>query len=200
MSYLALDLSITRTGYALWDGESEKPIYGGWSLRQEQGSRGDSYRILYRKLNELYGFQRFDTVYFEQPIDPRNLNGLTNFDTVWLAFGLASHVQSFASAKRCRKVVPVNISEWRKSFIGDLIVREVAAQKRRNKKNGIKPDSVDPLKRLCVERCLQLGMNPKKHDDAEAIGVLTAALLQDKITPPWLANETLRAPLMGAAK
>jgi len=195
LTYLALDLSRANTGYALWNGKSAKPIYGSWKLKYEFGSHGDSFLKLHRCLSDLYKVEPFDRLYFEEPINPGQLQGATTIQTIWLAFGLASHAQSFAAAKRCRIVKAINVGSWRKDFIGDMIVREVNAGVRRKRKAGEKASATDQLKKLCVERCKQLGINPRSDDEADAIGILTYAILLDGETPPWIADEVLRTPL-----
>ena len=51
-----------------------------------------------------------------------------------------------------------------------------------------------------IERCRQFGFTPRKNDEADAIGILTYAILLNGVTPPWLADETLRAPLLGVTR
>ena len=179
----------------MWNGKSVKPLYGSWKLKYEFGSYGDSYLKLHRCLRDLYSIEPFDRLYFEEPINPGQLQGNTTIDTIGLAFGLATHAQSFAAAKRCRIVKAINVGSWRKDFLGDMIVREVNAGIRRRRKAGEKVSATDQLKKLCIERCRSLGLDPRSNDEADAIGILTYAVLLDGKTPPWLADEVLRAPI-----
>lgn len=199
MSYLALDLSKTSTGWALWNASAPRPVFGRWRLGNEFSSNGQVYMRLHRCLSDMFRVEQFERLYFEEPIDPRNLQGHTTYQTIELAFGLSGHAESFGAAKRCRTVKAINVERWRKDFIGDMVVREVKAGARRKRKAGDKANPTDQLKRLTMERCRQLGFNPSRHDEADAIGILTYAILLDGVTPPWIADEVLRAPLGGAA-
>lgn len=227
MTYLALDLSKRSTGWALWNPEwrnsglswdhfeneedymeylssarttaPDVPRYGHWNLGSEWTTEGGVYAKLHRNLSDLYKVEKFTHLYFEEPINPSHLQGGTTAQTIWMLGGLAAHVQSFGHIKRCRMVKAVNVERWRKDFIGDMVVREVKAGTRRARKAGnSKASSTDQLKKLTIERCRQYGFNPRKNDEADAIGILTYAILLDGVTPPWLARETLRPQLVGA--
>lgn len=199
LSYLALDLSKSSTGWALWAEGTDAPRYGNWQLGSEWTTEGGVYAKLHRNLSDLHKVMPFSHVYFEEPINPAHLSGFTNIQTIWMLGGLAAHVQSFAHIKRCRMCKPVNVERWRRDFIGDMVVREVKAGTRRRRKQGdAKASSTDQLKRLTTERCRQFGFNPRKSDEADALGILTYSLLLDGVTPPWVANETLHPILEGA--
>jgi hypothetical protein len=200
MSYLALDLSKSSTGWALWTPGTDAPRYGHWVLGSEYTSNGGVYAKLHRCMSDLHKVMGFEKLYFEEPITPGQLQGGTTVQTIWLLSGLASHAQSFGHIKRCRIVKEVNVERWRKDFIGDMVVREVKAGTRRRRKAGdTKASSTNLLKKLVIERCKQFGFAPKTNDEADAIGILTYAILLDGITPPWLAAETLRPQLGSAA-
>ncbi|MBB4859652.1 hypothetical protein HNO88_002981 [Novosphingobium chloroacetimidivorans] len=200
MSYLALDLSKSSTGWALWAPGSDAPRYGHWQLGSEWTTEGGCYAKLHRNLSDLHKVAGFTHLYFEEPINPGHLTGNTSIATIWLLSGLAAHAQSFGHIKRCRIVKAVNVERWRKDFIGDMVVREVKAGTRRRRKAGdSKASSTDQLKKLVIERCKQFGFAPRKNDEADAIGILTYSLLLDGVTPPWIANETLRPALQGVA-
>ena len=199
MTYLALDLSKASTGWALWRPGTDGPRYGHWQLGSEYTSEGGVYAKLHRNMSDLHKVEPFDRLYFEEPINPGHLSGNTSIATIWLLSGLAAHAQSFGHIKRCRLIKAVNVERWRKDFIGDMVVREVKAGTRCKRKQGdTKASSTDTLKKLVIERCRQLGFSPKKNDEADAIGILTYAILLDGVTPPWLARETLRPQLTGA--
>ena len=201
MSYLALDLSKSSTGWALWEEGTDTPRYGHWQLGNEWTSEGAVYAKLHRCMSDLYKLTGFTNLYFEEPISPGHLQGGTTAQTIWMLGGLAAHAQSFGHIKRCRIVKAVNVERWRKDFIGDMVVREIKAGVRRRRKQGDnKASATDQLKRLVIERCRQFGFTPRKNDEADAIGILTYAILLNGVTPPWLADETLRAPLLGATR
>ena len=200
MGHLALDLSKSSTGWALWRDGWDTPRYGHWTLGSEFTTDGQVYAKLHRNLADLFKVSTFDRLYFEEPINPAHLTGNTSIATIWLLSGLAAHAQSFGYAKRCRMVKAVNVERWRKDFIGQMVVNQVRAGVRRARKGGdTKASATDKLKRLVIERCQQLGMAPRKNDEADAIGILTYSLLLDGITPPWLAAETLQPALAGAS-
>lgn len=195
MSYLALDLSKKNTGWAIWDGQSDRPRSGSWTLGSEFSSDGQVFGKLHRCLSDLYKVMPFERLYFEEPINPAQLQGGTNIQSIRILSGLAAHAQSFAAVKRLRAVKEINISTWRRDFIGDMVVKQVNAGVRAKRKAGGKASGTDQLKRLTIERCRQLGMDPRSNDESDAIGILTYAVLLNGETPPWLANETLR-PMM----
>lgn len=183
MTYLALDLSKRSTGWALWRPGTETPRYGHWVLGSEWTTPGGVFAKLHRNMADLYKIEPFDKVYYEAPINPAQLQGGTNIDTLLLASGLAAHVQSFGNIKRCRITKGINISTWRLDFIGRdasrAIKREAKAAQR---------SARDPLKAATMQRCRDLGLSPSKDDEADAIGILTYAVMLNDITPPWLAN------------
>ncbi|CDO34067.1 hypothetical protein [Novosphingobium sp. KN65.2] len=196
--YLALDLSKTSTGWALWVPGTDAPRYGHWQLGSQWTTDGGVYAKLHRNLSDLHKVMPFENLYFEEPINPAHLSGSTSIQTVWMLGGLAAHAQSFGHIKRCRIVKAVNIERWRKDFIGDMVVREVKAGVRRKRKAGEKASATDQLKRLTIERCRQYGFTPRKNDEADAIGILTYSILLDGVTPPWVSAETLRPVFEGA--
>jgi hypothetical protein len=192
MKPLALDLSKTSTGWSYWDGTAERPRFGHWNLGSEYTTDGGVFARLQANMADLYAVARFDWIYFEEPIHPANLSGNTNIRAIKLASGLAAHVESFGHALNCR-TKSINVEQWRKAFIGEDIARQTKANARRRGKSAR-----DTLKALTMERCRQLGMAPRKDDEADAIGILTYACELNHITPPWLASEVLRPMFAGA--
>lgn len=188
MKVLALDLSKRSTGWACWNGESERPIYGHWRLGSEFTTDGAVFAKLHSEMNALFRVQRYDVIYFEEPIHPAQLSGHTNAKTIRLAAGLAAHVESFAYAVCCRRVEAINVQTWRKDFIGRQSIP----------KGGKRGDARNLLKELTIERCRQLGFTPQRDDEADAIGILDYALGLNGIVPPWRKDEVLRPMLTGA--
>lgn len=176
---LGMDLSKRSTGWALWSDTMSKPVSGIWSLGSELTSSGRAFLKLHQCMNDLYTVHPFDIVIYESPLNLDSGKLVTNADTTELLVGLACHVDSFAEAKNVRKYRKVNQSTWRRHFIGSM-------------KRGTKTPQ---LKAYAMERCQQLGLNPSKHDEAEAIGILDYMCEMEAITPPWRANEVLRPPL-----
>lgn len=187
MNILALDLSKTCTGWAIWQEGWEKPRYGHWVLGSEETLNGQVYEKLAEYLQEQHSVMNFQYVYAEKKINPDYLRGHTNIDTLTILCGIAEHLKYFCRVYRStgsfpggiRRLHEINVSSWRSDFIGK--------QKRGTKKAT--------LKALTMERCRQLGFRPRKEDEADALGLLTYAILSNGITPPWLADEVLRPPL-----
>lgn len=199
MKILALDLSKTSTGWCIWDGAAEKPLYGHWVLGSEYTSDGGVFAKLHEGMSDLWRtICRFDYVAIESPINPAQLQGNTTIQTIRLASGLAAHAHSFAYAMDCRPVIEVNVSSWRPDYIGKFHSDEARRVARVAKKAGNSRASArSDLKALTMERCRQLGLNPRKDDEADAIGILTYIVLSHGETPPWIADEVLRQPLGG---
>lgn len=196
---LSLDLSKTRTGFAYWQPGWEKPHHGGWQLGSEYTTNGGVFAKLHGNLLDLRQVMPFGTIYYEEPIDPRNLGAQTNIQTLRILSGLAAHTESFAHATGCR-VHGINVSTWRKDFVGTALVSDAQAAARAKRKLGAKASATDKLKTLTKARCEQLGMAPKSFDEADAIGILDFALdFHEHITPPWRRDEVLRPPLSAGA-
>lgn len=202
MKFLALDLSKSNTGWAYWDGQSDKPRFGSWPLGSEYTTNGGVFAKLAANLTDHHGLMPFDGIIMEPPIVPSQLQGTTTIHTIRLATGLAGMTQYFAHVFRehpehpVRFVDEVNVESWRPSFIGKFESSEAKAEARRAKKAGDKRASArDTLKALTIARCRQLGLEPRTNDEADACGILTYGMLGRGITPPWLADETLRTPL-----
>jgi hypothetical protein len=103
------------------------------------------------------------------------LHGQTNAQTVAAAAGLAAHAMSFGEAIGCRYRA-VSIVAWRKHFLGSM-------------PRGTKtPD----LKHMAMVRCRELGFEPAKHDEAEALGLLDHQLSLAGIVPPWRQAHVLQ--------
>ncbi len=195
MSYLALDLSKRSTGWALWKEGWDTARIGHWKLGSEYSSDGQVYGKLHRSLNDLFKLERFEFVFIEEPINLHKTGG-TSANNIRMSLGLNAHVESFAVARRCRRLQEVNVSSWRQDFIG----RDITGSARKEAKRAGK-SARDQLKRLTIARCRQLGFTVSVDDEADAIGILTYGLSISGITPPWLANETLRPILdVGTAR
>lgn len=192
---LSLDLAKSRTGWACWHRGWTAPKFGSVRLASEFTSDGAVYLRLQKELDDLHRGIGFEVIYYEQAILPANLSGNTNIRALALAAGLAAHVESFAAARRCRAFM-VNVSNWRKDFISADLVKDAQAEARARRKATGKGSARDKLKALTMERCRQLGLSPRYPDEADAIGILNFALdFHEHVTPPWRADEVLRAPL-----
>ena len=127
----------------------------------------------------LHSLGKIDAIFFEDTLNIHPGTVSTNVEAVKLSAGLCAHAESFGEAVGCRIIRAVNQTTWRREFIGRM-------------KRGTK--SVD-LKAYSMERARQLGFRPAKHDEAEAIGILTYACVALDLKAPWLAEEILRPPL-----
>ena len=131
-------------------------------------------------MSDLRAVMGFDHLYFEEPLRPEQLQGHTNIDTLRVLTGLAAHAESFAAAMGLATLQRVNLSSWRRDFIGP------------QKRGTARPT----LKGLTMERCRQLGFSPRRDDEADALGILDYACTLRGIVPPWRAGEVLR-PMLG---
>jgi hypothetical protein len=197
---LALDLSKSRTGWACWERGWQFAKFGSWQLGSEYSSDGMVFARVHERLSEHHQVFGFDRVYFEEAINPANLGGHTNIGTLKLLSGIAAHAESFCYAYGI-PVCAVNVARWRKDFLSADLVRDTKAKAKALRNAGqSKAGATGELKSLTIERCRQLGMNPRFSDEADAIGLLDYALdFHEHVTPPWRSAEVLRPPL-GAAQ
>lgn len=181
MRVLALDLSKTSTGFAIWGPGDDRAYSGTWELGSSYTSRGKVYTTLHQRMLDLFGVTPFEAVFFEEQISPGRLQGHTNALTIKLAGGLGAHVESFAEWYGLRIVREVNQTTWRRDFLGKL-PRHLRSS---------------DLKDMAMQRARQLGFKPQKHDEAEAIGILDHACIALDMTPPWQLQLALQAQIGG---
>jgi len=181
---LALDLSKTATGFACWGPEDSCVASGHWVLGSEWTDDGTVFAKLHERMTDLHTVGRIDAVFIEDAIDARALHGHTNIDTLKLLSGLAAHAKSWSAAMGCRMLREVNMSTWRRHFIGKM-------------KRGTR--TVD-LKEFAMRRCRELGFNPKRHDEAEALGLLDYACSDLGVTPFWRVEAPLVQQFAGRAR
>lgn len=176
---LSLDLSKRSTGWAIWQEGWDMPRYGSVQLGSEYTCDGRTYVKLHQVLSDLrMTVSKFEAIYFEEPINPAQLTGHTNIDTLRVLSGLAAHTLSFSYALSIRAQA-VNITSWRRFFVGKM-------------PRGTKTKE---WKDYAIERCHQYGWKPRTNDEADALGILDYACDLQGVTPPWRVDETLRAPL-----
>lgn len=175
MRILALDLSKSSTGWAVWGPDDARAASGHWQLGSEFTCRGRVYANLHARMTDLHRVGVIDAVFLEEAVHPAKLQGHTNIESIKLAAGLGSHAESWAEAMGCRIVREVNQVTWRRRFIGSM---------RRGTKT---PD----LKEYAMQRARELGFAPRKHDEAEAIGILDYACDALGILPYWRAHNPL---------
>jgi hypothetical protein len=168
VNFLALDLSIRSTGFAMWKEGMALPVSGTWELASSVDWAARAFVRLHRNLMDLHRVEPIDDIVFEEAIPPFALHGNTNAKTLAAAAGLAAHVESFAEACGIRRRA-VNLASWRRHFIGKM-------------PRGTKtPD----LKHMAMTRCRELGFDVQKHDAAEACGLLDYQISVAGIIAPW---------------
>jgi hypothetical protein len=177
-TWLALDLSLSSTGFALWSIGSELPVIGHWKLADSMAWRGRGYARLHRNLVDLHNISSIDHVVYEETLSQNSIKGGTTVETIQTLGGLAAHVESFAAAvgATCRSV---NMSSWRRHFIGSM------------PRGTKKPD----LKAMAMARSRELGLDPFCHDEAEAFGILDHHLSISGVIAPWRAANVLTRDL-----
>lgn len=177
-----LGLHSTGSNWRVFDDGRFSLAHGAWRLKTEWSREGEPHLLLHRKLDALHKFSHFEHIIYERALPPEHRGGKSNPHNDIL-LELIGHVKSFYCAKRLRTILGIHRASWQKEFIG--------SQKRGTKRKT--------LLQLIQERARQLGFAFKKDDEAAAIGLLTYGLLSRNITPPWIANETLR-PILEAAE
>ena len=162
--FLALDQSLSSTGFAVWDEGDALPRSGSWPLCDGIKSRPLAFVGIHREIGTIHRERPISAIAYEQPIKtPSDM-----VETLIGLYGLAAHIESIAHVK----LIPlerVDARSWRSTFIG-------------KEAHGVGSDRV---KRMAVERCRHFGMDPLTHDEAEAVGILDHYLHTLKIVPPW---------------
>lgn len=170
-AYLALDLSVKSTGFALWSHGQALPVSGTWELASSIDWAARAFVRLHRNLSDIHRVTPLDEIVFEEPPPTHRMAGQTNAKTEAAKYGLVAHAMSFAEACGIR-YRPVSIAGWRRHFLGSM-------------PRGTKtPD----LKHMAMTRCRDLGFDVQKHDAAEACGLLDYQLSVAGIIAPWRAG------------
>lgn len=167
-AWLALDLSLSSTGFALWRGGTSAPVIGHWKLADSMEYRGRAYVRLHKEIMAILGGDECHEIAFEEPLTQKALNSKTNIATLQTLTGLAAHAESFAAAIGAR-CVAVNVSSWRRHFIGPMA---------RGTQSG-------DLKAMARQRCRELGFEIACFDESDAFGILDYRLSTVGIIPPW---------------
>lgn len=200
MKICTLDLSKHCTGWCVWHDDWAKPRIGSKKLGGEYSTNGDVFIALHKLLHELRMTFGFDMLFWEQKLAVQKImTGTTSQQTLDLQGGLDAYAEGYRAAYRLRGG-PVKVDLWRGEFIGKDVDGTIKAATRRHnkiaKETGAKKiSSTDKLKAATMERARQLGIEPKNFDEADAFGIADYKIATYGITPPWRANEVLRAPL-----
>ena len=186
----ALDQSKSSTGWAAWKPGWDLPRYGSERVGSEYTGDGQTFTKMRSLLIEWYQtVVSFDHLFYEEPIAHKQHVQTSEANLLTLV-GLRTVIEGVGYELRCRSVKAVDANTWKLDFCGR---GEVQMIKREAKRAQI--SARDPLKAATMERCRQLGMRPRNDNEGDAIGILTYGLLLNGVTPPWIAAETLRAPL-----
>lgn len=175
---LALDPSKRNSGWAFYGAGDEKPYHGVWDrIASEYSSRGSIYYNTYKALLDAHSLFKFEQVFAEEPINLLPGTVATQAENIWTAIGMGASIELFCHTMGIR-LTWVPMARWRRDFLGRM-------------PRGTR--STD-LKQMALERCHQLGLRPQRHDDAEALGILTYACLRERVFMPWMAQ----LPVAGA--
>lgn len=168
--FLALDQSLSSTGFALWDEGDDLPRSGAWPLCDGVHNRAMAFVGLHREIGTIHREKPISMLTYEQPI----MVGTDKVAKLIGLYGLAAHVESLSYIKGIGLHHPPLSRSWRATFIGRELIKGARS---------------DALKRLAIERCRDFGMDPLTDDEAEAIGILDHMLHQLGIMPPWRAAQ-----------
>ena len=150
MRILALDQSLSNTGWALWDTGDPVPRSGAWQLCESGKRRALGFVAIHREIGAIHAESPIDIIAHETPL---------KLPTDTLAkllgtYGLIAHIESIAHHKRVM-LLSIGQREWRETWF-----------------NGMAPTGRGNIKRMAIERCRQFGMDPASDDEAEACGIL----------------------------
>jgi len=174
MRILALDQSETSTGFAVWGPDDEKVHSGFKQLGSEYTSSGLVFAKLHELMSDLHAIGKIDAVFYETPRHLSGWNQQSNANAHLLLVGLAAHIESWCAAMGCQ-VRSVHMSTWRSHFFAKME----------------RPRGKTDLKDLAMQRARQLGFKPKRHDEAEAIGILGYGCEAAGLEPYWFADGAL---------
>lgn len=179
--FVALDLSVKSAGWASWSEGQERPVSGCWTLAEGLQWAARAYVRLQRNLRDLHQVTPITSIVYEDSLPAEKLHGQTSRETLKALVGLTEHVESFGEAFGI-KTRYTNQATWRRHFLGAM------------KRGTRTPD----LKAFAMQRCRELGFEPSRHDEAEALGILDYQVMLAGITPPWRMQHSLVSQLVGA--
>lgn len=192
---LAIDASKANTGLAAWDGISERPILKSAKLG-EPGTDPSQYGSVFTRLySEIFAFDQdcrlssslfdpsyddkksaFDEIYVEMPHPP---TVTSTFHTLFLNYGLAATVMSYARANNIGVGAFIHQSNWRSHIIGTT-----------------KSNDRWSIKDMCIQRCHELGVRPRNHDEADAFAMLLYVYDRFHGGSPWTLPQNDSACLL----
>lgn len=166
---LALDIA-TTTGWALHYQGLHRPFFGALRLAGGEQNVGRALDQMFQFLTDFHEKlaargHPITHIFYEKPFIPTAVNSSTSERLM----GLCAVVQMFAFRVGATSCYSIDISEWRKHFIG-----RGGGFKRTPDKKDYLPGH-DP-KELAVQQCARYGWHTDIADAAEACGILDYAL------------------------
>ncbi len=173
---LALDVA-TTTGFAFGRIHDARPTFGHHRCAPPGASSGEAFLGFSRWLADLIGVATPAVIFYEAPLDPRQIGGRTSMETMFRLIGMAAHVHTVAQGRGVYRVERANVSEVRSFFIGKALKR-------------------DDAKRATIAQARTLGCDVNDDNAADAIATWFYA---SAVLNPRVAHHT--APLfLGARK
>jgi hypothetical protein len=162
---IALDIA-TTTGVAWHRRGMPRPFFDSFRLPSDPERVGEACHTMLMWLRNLYTVLRDDGApithfFYEKPFIPEAVNSATSERLL----GLCACVQMFAFQVKATSCYSIDISEWRKHFIG----RGSGFKRTVDKKHYL--PGHDP-KELAIQRCAEYGWHTDIPDEAEACGIL----------------------------
>lgn len=161
MKFLAFDQAPNNTGWAFSSDDEDARLEFGSLAMPDYG--GDDQRLARDLEFELVGLinkYRPDCCFFEQIVTDF---GRFNPPVLYKQFTVACTIM-IVMAQHSIPCEMVNISDWRKRFLG-----RNNPPKAKRKKHG--PNS-EVLKEMAMQECARRNILPKNDHEAEAIGIL----------------------------
>ena len=166
---LAFDLA-ENVGFAFWRPGANRVYSGSFRLPETGSDVGWYLTVFEKKAKELLTFHTPDLCVFEAPwVGPK-----THQDTARKLLCLAGFTE-FLCRKAGADYREAHNQSVKKHFLG----------------RGNLPSK--QAKRLCVEKCRELGWSPSNHDEADALAVLSYAFHLRKIEVPWSVGGLFQA-------
>lgn len=153
---LGLDLSFSRTGWAIGSTDCARPVWGRIAFAGDDGLRIRKYRAFVVELHCRY---HFDEIAFEEikhivnPFERSAASEGTRFQLYGATHCIAGELDLPAHG--------IPLSAWRKRFLGFA-----------KKPNWISGSNGDFLKQQAIAVCERRGWTVKDHNEAEALGVM----------------------------
>lgn len=211
---LALDVSASSTGWALWMQEDIRELFTkpGWLevLDKLKISRtSNNWRVFDDGTSLAHGAWRLKSEWSREG-EPhaklhQNLMALREFSVFdYIYYERALTPDQRGGASNPHNDILLELIGHVKSFTFACELRGATGVHRASwQKEFIGPQKRGTKRKTIIdlfqERARQLGFKFRKDDEAAAIGILTYALLfHEHKQPPWIADETLR-PMLEAS-